>query len=351
VTVCLLAVVLPVSTGVGSRTSQSEYDLTVDGAIETPERTVTIEGEDYTLRSVGAVDPGDDIVADITAPSDAVYDVELRNADEQVVSELRMTDSGTVTFDTGNLGLDPGTYAVVVLDDQHIETLRPVVVSGYELTVDPPASVAPGESAEITVDVTDAARNSAPEGVEVVAYRGDEVIRVSATETATQQYTATVPFDDDSPTGEYTLYALAKGEKQLSSNYQVSLAVDNGATITVDETAGDGGDDDGNTGGSVGGGTEQHNSDDEDDNGSESTDSDDGNASETNDSTGDDESTGSANHGAGDDAASDGTDVLAPSNRTSTNQSGDDQSVGLLAVLLAFAAILLSAIARNRSTG
>lgn len=253
--VCVLAAILSIAVGAQVTSGQSSYDLAVEDSIETPERTVTIEGEEYTLDSVGAVEPGESLRVDVTVPSEDVYDVELRNADEQVVDRRRVEQSTSVSFDTGVLQLDPGTYALAIVKDQEITAVQPVVVSGYQLSVDLPASVAPGESAVATVDVTYTALDSAPEGIEVVAFRGDEVIRVSADKTGDRQYEATLSFAEDAPTGQYNVYAVAKGDEQLSENYPVSLAIDNGITLEV-TTGGDGGNDDSGDSGSggIGGG-------------------------------------------------------------------------------------------------
>jgi hypothetical protein len=328
--------------GAGTWGIQSEYELTVADAIETPERTVTIDGDEHTIRSVSAVDSGEDIVVETTVPEGATYDVELRNADEQVVSRWRKNGSGSVTFDTGTLELDPGTYAVVIFEDQHIRDVQPVIVSGYDLTVDVPDSVAPGSSTDAVVDLTYTARNSAPEGVEVVAFRGDEVIRVEANESGTRQYVANLSFGSDAPTGEYSVYAVAKSEEQLTDNYPILLAIDDGITITVEEESTD-------SGGTIGGGTGDTDEPDESqENDSTSNETETGDSDAGNETSPDTDNTTQPNDDSGTDPSSDDSGVINPSNSTNTNKSSNEQSIEPLVFVMAFAVVLLTVVARCR---
>jgi hypothetical protein len=255
--VVLLVALLLVGTAgtVVSIPQSSEYSMSSPGEVEIPARDLTVDGEDYTVRAVGRVAPGETVRVDVSAPENAEYSVYLYNKDLGIEDTDAMSGSGRATFSTDDLS--PGSYLAAVYDGGILEVL-PVVVEGYEVTVDAPASA----DGEFTADVTvaDGAFTDEPPEVQVVLGDDGRSVRTTASRVADGEYRATVTTDGFEP-GTYALYGVVRGEEETEGGDRVILAVSDrheirlGAESTSTPTATPGG-------GSGGGGGGQPGSDD-----------------------------------------------------------------------------------------
>ena len=99
--------------------SSDEYNISIDGSLDVPDRTVTFDGDEFNITEIKAIDPGDTFTAKFEVPSDAYVFWELRNLDKTLY------DAGTVypevVIDTSDLDdgepLKPGTYFVALQVD------------------------------------------------------------------------------------------------------------------------------------------------------------------------------------------------------------------------------------------
>lgn len=294
--------------------SAAATSITVDNAVETPERTVEIEGDEYTIDAFAEVDPGEDITATVTLPGESSQVVQLRDADgNRLDFEVVSGEEGTKQVSLSTDSVDPGTYAVALEINGEFKRVHPVVVAGYNLDVSAPDSVAPNDTLTVTVDLTHGAVQDAPESVEVVAWNGSTAFNATATETGDTTYEADIELND-APEGDLQLYAVALSDEKIEG-FPSALAVQDDVTVSVESTTDDGGSSGGSTGGSSGGGSVGGSTGDETDDTDEET---------TDDSTTEDDTT--ETECAEDNTTSDCPDEGDTDDETSNGETTDDEA-------------------------
>jgi len=209
--------------------ADASYEIEIAGSVDTPDDEVTIEGEEYTVSAIGVADPGEPIDVSVDAPDNVSFDVYLYNEDRQTVDRVYDADS-TVTFDGE---YSAGSYLVAVWVDGSVETVHPVVVRSYDVSVDAPDEVEPGSDVEFTVDVENV--QGTPENLDsvqvVVSKDGDNEV-VTASESADGEYTATMTLSE---TGEYLVYANVRGSETANGQKEL-MGVSRSTTVQVRET-------------------------------------------------------------------------------------------------------------------
>jgi len=180
-----------------------------------------------------------------------------------------------------------------VYQDGSYETVQPLLVSGYDVAVDAPASVGSDGSAEVTVDLTATAASADPANVQVIVAQGDTTETFDASGGG-GEYTATID-GGALEEGDYTVYAVAQGDEEAFGRSEL-LGLSDGHSLAVEAESGSSGGD----GGSGGDGTD----------GSESTD-------ETETTDGDDAADAD---GSDDDGSSDGA-ANPPANETTDTET------------------------------
>jgi PGF-CTERM protein len=256
VVVAVVAALLVVSVGPAapSTAAPEDYTLSIDGSIDIPDRTVTVEGSEYDVQAFGRVSPGDTIEVDVSAPAGREYRVNLYNWKIQTEDTDAMTGSGTAVLETD--GVPPGTYFVAVVEDGY-QKIFPVVIEGYDLTLSTTDTVERGSAADVSLSLTPEASTGEPNAVQVVVGNESTAMRVEATRTGSGSYEASVPTDSLSP-GTYALYGVVRGDAETDSGDKVTLAVTDKEDVRVTEattaTATPADDDDGSSDGGGGGG-------------------------------------------------------------------------------------------------
>lgn len=259
--VCILASSVLLLGVASPATAADEYQITIDGSVDTPTRQVTVEGRSFDVTAVAKADAGDSIDVDVTDPDQSEeYRVLLYNADQDIMdSERFLTGNQTVTFDTSDFDAESGSYAVVVQADGVDEAVHPLVIKGYDLSVNAPASATPGDNVEVEVDVTVLTPNEVSEAndrVEVVIAGENQDIRQTASG-GNGEYS--VSMDTDSlDSGSYNVYATMRNDSKtvfgraelfgISDTQEVEL------TSGSDNEDNEGEDQTGGGGGSLGGG-------------------------------------------------------------------------------------------------
>ena len=191
--------------------SDDGYDLTTDGVVEMPERTVDVDGEVHTVDATVVREPGDELTVEASVPDeDAAYNVDLRNSDNQVVQSIPKEGSGEAEL---AIDREPGSY-VIVLRHDGIRTILPLVIAGYDVELSMPAEVERGSTAMATVEVEEGASSGDPHAVEVVIGDADELERFVAERTDDGRYEATIE-GDALPEGEYRAYAVTKTDEEV----------------------------------------------------------------------------------------------------------------------------------------
>ncbi|WP_459191553.1 hypothetical protein [Halosimplex sp. J119] len=241
------------------------YQISSGDADSMPERTVEFQDSTFTIDSLITADPGDEVSVDVSAP-DEVYRVYIYNSEEQIVDSKR-GDGGDQSFTFDLSGYDPGSYPITVYHDGDYMAVQPLVVEGYDVSVDAPSSVEQGETATVEIEVDQTAASSSPAHVRAVVANDDEELVVDASESG-GTYEATFN-GSELNTGSYTVYGAAQGSTTIMDRNELlgvsgksSLSVDEASTATPTATptpsndgGGDGGDGgDGGAGGGGGGG-------------------------------------------------------------------------------------------------
>lgn len=217
------------------------YDIDVAGSVETPERTVTVDGDDYLVTSIAPVAPGDPVEATVIAPANSAYDLYLYDSDRQIQDTEELAGTESASFATDSLAA--GSYVLAVYTENgSIAAVHPVVVAAYRLSVSAPETVSTGTAAEVTVTL-EATRGPEqtpdPTGTEVVVTRdGSVVTRVDAERRDDEAYVATLP--DDLAAGEYSFYAAVRGEDTVDGRREL-LALSDPRSFSVEERTGGGG--------------------------------------------------------------------------------------------------------------
>ncbi|MFC4246061.1 MSCRAMM family adhesin SdrC [Natribaculum luteum] len=210
--------------------ASDEASLSVPGSIDTPTKTVSIEGTEYEVSSVAVREPGQSLPVDVSASDSTDFRVDLYNSDEQRENSQYGTGSERVTFDTD--ALDPGTYLLMLqIDDDYVE-IHPVVISGYDVETDHADEIEPDETLNATISVTPTAADGDPEGVELVVWNDETTIRESAEQTDDGTYEATV---SDLEEGTYDVYAIAQGGDEIDGEHEI-LGVSDGGSLEVAES-------------------------------------------------------------------------------------------------------------------
>lgn len=227
--------------------------------LSTPERTVSIGGQDYRISSIGRYDVDGAITLTVEAPESAdIYTINVYNADKQIVASERVRESGTYTLGDS---LDAGTYLAGVTYDGTLQTVVPVVVASYTATADASASVTRGD--QLSVDATVDGPSSEPNRVDVVLFNGSYNRTVTATRVGDGEYDVLVDTDELAP-GDYGYYVGVRGTERVAGNLEllgmsdrrsVSVEARDGTTTTTarGSTTSSGGS--GSSGGSAGGGS------------------------------------------------------------------------------------------------
>lgn len=228
----LVALVIVLSVAPGTVTADAETNTTVEAttSIDTPSRTLTILGRDFNVSSLGRVEEGTEVSADVTRPGDDGFRVHLYDYDGNPITTIEGNSNGTYTLG-GTDTLDPGTYLLALSIDGSFERVQPVVVSGYQFAVDAPAEASPDDPVSIDIELTGDA--SLPNYVEVVVMN-DSMHRYTAAHIVdTRQYSVIV---DELEPGEYRLYVSANNDSQVAGVSSVQ-AMTIGAGETATSTA------------------------------------------------------------------------------------------------------------------
>ena len=273
----VVGAVAAASTGAAVVAASSEYDISVDGAVDTPTETVTVEGDTFEIDEVGVVGLDDPIGADVTSPDK--HSVLLYNTDNQTVDRdlSRNADDDRVRFDPD---VEPGTYTLWLesAEDNERKALTPVVVEGYDLSLEYDSSVAADET--VTVEATAEPKTDLeqPDEVEVRIWDGETATELTLEHAGGTTYETTTSLSGLEP-GTYDVYGAVPGDEEVDG-YDSLLAVEDGRSLTVTEAEDDEGEDE--NGGTIGGGDDPGNETDDGD-GNETDDADDAAGNETDD--------------------------------------------------------------------
>ncbi|MFA1611753.1 hypothetical protein [Halobellus rubicundus] len=208
---------------VADENTTADYTIEATTSIDTPQRTLTIIGRDFNVSSLGRVKTGSVIRASVARPGNGDFRILLYSYDGERITTVEGNENGTYTLD-GTDSLDSGTYLLALSIDRSFEKVQPVVVSGYDFSVDAPADASPEESVSVDVQLTGDA--PLPTYIELVVMNDSMHRYTMAHLVDTREYTVLV---GDLQPGEYRLYASAHNDSQIAGASSVQ-------TLTIAES-------------------------------------------------------------------------------------------------------------------
>lgn len=233
VVICLLiAGMVLIPSGVAA----SEYSLSTNVEQDVPDRNVDFEGDTYTISKISRVSEGGTVQVDTSGPSDKGYDVQLRNPDNNV-EKSKFVGGGDADL-TYNLpdpdNSSPGSWAFVTVQDGDIKKVHPNIIKAYDVSHTGASTVDEGDSFEVTVEVTELSNEKDINYVQVVLANDIEDVKATATKT-NGSYEATVS-TDSLGTGDYSLYATVRGNKEVRDRDEL-LGFSDSTTVTIESTS------------------------------------------------------------------------------------------------------------------
>lgn len=226
----LVSMVIVAAAGVAVVAAESEYGMAVDGAIDTPTETIEIEGETYEIDEGGVADRGGTITVEVTAP--ARYNLYLYDTDVKAVHRA-YTDDDRVEFDLDD-DIEPGTYMLSLEPDgAGRQAVTPVVVQGYDISLEYPSTVTVDDDVTFTATVEPLAGQAQPDTVDLAVWDGKSATNVTLEQTAGTNYSTTESMARLGP-GTYDVYGTVTGD--VTRGYETAEAVTDGHTLTVTET-------------------------------------------------------------------------------------------------------------------
>ena len=216
----------------GNCETGATYVMQMSDCVDTPDRVVTLEGDDYTVSAIGVVSPGETISVSVGAPNQESYSVYLYNSNRNIEDNTVLDGSGTATFDTSELS--SGSYMLAVNGpDGNIRTVYPVVVRSYRASLDAPANAEPGEEVTFTVSVENVSGTAKQlEEVNVVVSKDGDDEELTATESNAGTYTVTTTLDES---GSWLVYANVRGSDIINGQQEL-LGAAHSAVIDVQES-------------------------------------------------------------------------------------------------------------------
>jgi hypothetical protein len=229
-----------------------EYDISIDSSIDTPDRTVTFDGQSYGVTAVKQADPGDSISVTADAPEENFVEVYIYNSDRQIVDskeiEAGSSRPATVSFDLS--GYSSGSYVVALSYDGEIRAVHPLIVRAYDVSITAPNEAPANEQITLSSNISQI-RPGTKSGVEFVILSDADTLRINASE-IDGIYEATTDFSSLSP-DDYSVYATVRGSEEIAGN-DVRLGLSQPQSLSITEESTDD-TSDSNPGGGGGGGS------------------------------------------------------------------------------------------------
>lgn len=191
------------------------FGLDSPSEVDVSDQVIRIGYEHYSFDGIARVERGEQLDIRTTAPASASYWVDLYDSDRRPVafSDRSLRGNDSTSFETGYL--TPGSYIAVLVHEDEIRAVLPVVVEGYAVSVQGvPETVEAGS--ELTVTATLSKDSKSPEKttveLAVLDSETDGIVTRRAMTGDGDTYSGTVRLDRP---GEYEVYVNVRGEKDV----------------------------------------------------------------------------------------------------------------------------------------
>jgi outer membrane protein assembly factor BamB len=218
----------------------NDYTISVSPSVSTAERTVTLDGTEFTIDRIGKVDSGDDVTVSVNGPSRA-YTIQIRDPEEFVRRlESNQTGDATATFDTGQTNksaLQPRSYGAAAVEGGNLKAFHPLVVRGYDIEASVPERALSGATVTASIsELSTVSDKGVPpvDHLETVAWTNSETIRKDMSAVEPNVYQGTInaaPDGYDLSVGVVTTEPSPEGDSELvgfSDPQQLSILSNDG---------------------------------------------------------------------------------------------------------------------------
>lgn len=211
------------------------YAVTVDDSIDTPSRTVTVDGNTHTVSEISNINTGDTIVATVTAPDSDSYRVQVYGVKDEswVKMDSKYIDSSeddTISFDTNGYWL--GSYVLAVSHNGTIQAIHPIIVSQCSVDVSTNSEVEKGGTISVNTSITQVSENTDIERVKIVAMNESVSRTAKATRVSDTVYNAQIDVGDWSA-GSYKIYAMVQNSSKTPNGEYEPIGISSPTTFEI----------------------------------------------------------------------------------------------------------------------
>ena len=206
--------------------------ISLDKMIDTPDKTVTYQGKNYEIRSIGSYIEGESVTIDVNSTNLRSFQLSLldKNQDFLWNHMVYTTEEAAGIVMPGDIITTPGTYAFAIFYQGDIRAVMPVVFSQYSISIIPNRTkVAPGEGINIKIEV----KPDTNIPMTLILAKDSDRLEYPVKRNDNNLYGAEIKIPN-SANGTFTLYATL-----LSNNiilgYPESVGLSNGVSINVIE--------------------------------------------------------------------------------------------------------------------
>ena len=206
--------------------------ISLDKMIDTPDKTVTYQGKNYEIRSIGSYIEGESVTIDVNSTNLRSFQLSLldKNQDFLWNHMVYTTEEAAGIVMPGDIITTPGTYAFAIFYQGDIRAVMPVVFSQYSISIIPNRTkVAPGEGINIKIEVKP--DTSIP--MTLILAKDSDRLEFPVKRNDDNSYGAEIKIPN-SANGTFTLYATLLSHN-IILGYPESVGLSNGVSINVIE--------------------------------------------------------------------------------------------------------------------
>ncbi|WP_147435630.1 hypothetical protein [Halobellus sp. Atlit-38R] len=218
----------------GVATADSGGDtLTVSPDVDVPDRTTSFNGNAYTITALGRAQSGTSVSVSTTVRTEGQYYLHLYNKDRQRIETKSAQEDTTVSFATENL--EPGTYTFALERDGSFETIHPLVVPAFTISVEAPSEIAKKSNITANATLSRIESEKSIDSVEVVVSNDETTRRVEMQSVDSSTYQANIS-TDDLPAGKYQMNVFVRGTETINGNKE-AIGVSDAHSLSIEEVS------------------------------------------------------------------------------------------------------------------
>lgn len=231
----ILVITLSIAIGGANRAQ-----ITLSKSIDVPDKTVSFENQIFEITEIGIYKTNHDLsfTVDAQGADDMLIILYDRDKISTWFNRFSNTSGHAVVVIPANKTSEAGTYAIVVSHNRTIIGAVPVVISDYDMTVNPSSTqIIAGNILAVEVRIN---KSGAPVNVnntvKVVLAKGSSSIEMNATATKTGVYEARIKIPQ-AANGTFSLYSVITTERNLYIKYPEIIGIERGGYIEIQPLA------------------------------------------------------------------------------------------------------------------